>query len=159
MGIVAPILKKILLIRQNSSKKTFFAGDFTHFMSKSIQIWDHLFPLVFPTDWENLKILDIRLREMGATKRLNGVNKKRIFFLTFFAAVILDHFWAKFFKSEIIFFHYFSPRDSESLKILNIWLQEVWAKRRLSSTSKVNKWKKKKKQKEKKFRRGNFRPF
>ena len=45
-------------------------------MSKSIQIWDHFFSLVFPKDSENLKSLDIGLREVGATRRLNEVNKE-----------------------------------------------------------------------------------
>ena len=53
----------------------FSRGDFTPFMRKSIQIWDHFFSLVLPEDLENLKSLDIGLREVGATRRLNGVTK------------------------------------------------------------------------------------
>ena len=77
MRIVAPIhTKKILLVRQNSQKKLFFwRGNFTHFLSKSFQIWDYLFPLLFPNDPENLTSLDIRLYEVGAKRRLNGVKK------------------------------------------------------------------------------------
>ena len=36
---------------------------------------DHFFPLLFPKDSESLKILDIRLREVGAKRRLNGTSK------------------------------------------------------------------------------------
>ena len=41
-------------------------------------------------------------------------------------------------KSETTSFHYFSPKDSEYLKILDIRLREVGAKTRLNGTSKVN---------------------
>ena len=50
-------------------------GDFTPFMSKSFQIWDHFFPLLFPEDSENLKSLGIGLREVGAKRPLNRVRK------------------------------------------------------------------------------------
>ena len=45
-------------------------------------------------------------------------------------------------KNVHIWDHFFTllfPKDSESLKILDIWLREVGAKRRLNCTSKVNK--------------------
>ena len=38
-------------------------------------MWDHFFPLLFPKDSESLKILDIRLREVGAKRPLNGTSK------------------------------------------------------------------------------------
>ena len=40
-------------------------GDFTLFMSKSFQISDHFFPLLFPKDSESLQILDLWLCEVG----------------------------------------------------------------------------------------------
>ena len=46
---------------------------------------------------------------------------------TFFYVVHIDHFFLLRF-----------PKDSESLKTLDLWLQEVGAKRRLNGTSKVN---------------------
>ena len=49
------------------------------------------------------------------------------------------HIQTKIFKSETTSFHYFSPKDSESLHILDIRLQEVGAKRHLNGTPKVNK--------------------
>ena len=55
-----------------------------------------------------------------------------------FCAAILDNFQTKMFKSETTSFHYFFPKDSEALKILDIRLREVGAKRRLNGTSKVN---------------------
>ena len=36
---------------------------------------DHFFPLVFPKNSESLKILDIRLWEVGAKRPLNGTSK------------------------------------------------------------------------------------
>ena len=36
---------------------------------------NHFFPLLFPKDSEYLKFLDIALREVGAKRPLNGVNK------------------------------------------------------------------------------------
>ena len=41
------------------------------------------------------------------------------------------------FKSETTSLHYFSPKYSKSLKILDIWLWVVGAKRRLNGISKV----------------------
>ena len=58
---------------KKSEKNFFCCGAFTPFMSKSFQIWDHFFPLLFPKDSENLKSLDIWLREVGAKRPLNGV--------------------------------------------------------------------------------------
>ena len=43
----------------------FCYGDCTPFMSKSCQMWDHFFPLLFPKDSKNQKFLDIRLQEVG----------------------------------------------------------------------------------------------
>ena len=36
---------------------------------------DHFFPLLFSKDSESLKILDIRFRELGAKRPLNGTSK------------------------------------------------------------------------------------
>ena len=44
-------------------------------MSKSFQLWDHLFPLLLPKDSKYLKSLGIGLREVGAKRPLNGVRK------------------------------------------------------------------------------------
>ena len=76
--------KKILLIRQNSPKNTIFLHcNFTPFMRKSLQIWDHLFLLLFPKDSENLKSLVIGLWELGAKRCLNGENKWKKIFIFF----------------------------------------------------------------------------
>ena len=50
-------------------------GDFTPFISQSFQMWDHFFPLLFPKDVESLKVVDIRLQEVGAKRRWNGTSK------------------------------------------------------------------------------------
>ena len=63
-------------VRKNQPKNYFFLrGDLKQFSSKNVQIWDHLFPLLFTKDSEYLKILDIRLREVGAKRHLNGTSK------------------------------------------------------------------------------------
>ena len=33
-----------------AKKKCFFSNDFTPFISKNFQMWDHFFPLLFPKD-------------------------------------------------------------------------------------------------------------
>ena len=43
-------------------------GDFTPFISKIFQMWDHFFPLLFPNYLEYLKIWDIHLLEVGAKR-------------------------------------------------------------------------------------------
>ena len=49
--------------------QTFFLrGDSRQISNKHVQIWDHFFPLLFPKDSESLKILDIRLQEVGGKK-------------------------------------------------------------------------------------------
>ena len=65
--------KKILLVRQKTN--IFGGGHFTPFISKSFQILDHFFPILFPKDSENLTSLDIGLWEVGSKRHLNGVNK------------------------------------------------------------------------------------
>ena len=61
--------------RQNLPQNNFLHGNFTPFFSKSFQIGP-LLPLLFPKDSESLKILDIRLWEVGRAKRcLNGISK------------------------------------------------------------------------------------
>ena len=64
-------------VRQNQhTKKNFFLrGDFRQFSNKNVHIWDYFFPLLFPKDSESLKILDIRLWEVGPKRRLNGTSK------------------------------------------------------------------------------------
>ena len=58
--------KKILLHKENSPTVKhiffffffFFCVDFKTFISLSFQLWDHLFWLVFPKDFESLKIIE-----------------------------------------------------------------------------------------------------
>ena len=56
-------------------KKLFFARRFKTIFKQKFQMFDHFFPLLFPKDSESLKILDIRLREVGAKRPLNGTSK------------------------------------------------------------------------------------
>ena len=59
-----------MFCKAKSAKKTFFcAAILDHF-----QMLDHFFPLLFPKDSESLKIFDIRLREVGAKRPLNGTS-------------------------------------------------------------------------------------
>ena len=108
-------------------------------MSESFQIWDHFLPLLFPKDSENLKSLDIGLREVGAKRRLNGVNKWKKSVKNFFRRGDFTPFMSKSFQIWDHFFPLLFPKDSENLKSLDIGLWEVGAKRRLNG---VNKWKK-----------------
>ena len=63
-------------VRQNQQKnKLFLRVDFRPLANKNVQMWDNFFPLLFPKDSESLKILDIRLREVGAKRPLNGTSK------------------------------------------------------------------------------------
>ena len=50
-------------------------GDFRPLFKKNVKMLDHFFPLLFPKDFESLKILDIRLWEVGAKRPLNGTSK------------------------------------------------------------------------------------
>ena len=88
--------KKTLLSTSKSAQKpTFFWAATLHpLLVKVFLIWDHFFPLLFPKDSKNLKILDIGLREVGTKRRLNRVNKqkKSVKKQPFFAAAILDNF-------------------------------------------------------------------
>ena len=64
------------IVKKVREKKNYFLrGDFRQFSYKNVHIWDHFFPLLFPKDSEFLKILDIRLREVGAKRPLNGTSK------------------------------------------------------------------------------------
>ena len=56
-------------------KEFFCRGECTPFMSKSFQIQDHFFTLLFPNDSKYLKSLDIGLLELGEKRQLNGVKK------------------------------------------------------------------------------------
>ena len=63
-------------MKKNLWKKTFFCrGDFRPFLSKNVQIWDPFFPLLFPKYFKSLNILDIRLWEVGAKRRLSSTSK------------------------------------------------------------------------------------
>ena len=95
-------------------------------MRKSFQIWDHFFPLLFSKNSENLKSFDIGLWEEDAKRPLNLVRntntkkillskaiypKNKIFLHGDFPPLLV-----KILKSETTSFHYFSPKDSESLE-------------------------------------------
>ena len=55
-----------------------------------------------------------------------------------FIAAILHPLLEKGFKSEITSLHFFSPKDSKSLKTFDIQPREVGAKKSLNGTSEVN---------------------
>ena len=128
-------------VRQNQQqKKNFYLrSDFRPLPNKNVQMLDHFFSLFFPKDSESLKLLDIRLREVGAKRPVNGTSKlKKSEKKKKNCAAILDNFQTKMFISETTSFHYFSPRIPNLKKILDIRLREVGAKRPLNGTSKVN---------------------
>ena len=69
------------------------------FSNKNVHIWDLFFPLLFPKDSESVKILDIRLREVGAkwplkktenrrrSKKSEKSGEKKLFFVTRFSTI------------------------------------------------------------------------
>ena len=62
--------KKILLSKAKfAQKQTFFGATISHLLLY------HFFPLLFPKDSKSLKILDIRLQEVGAKRCLSGTSK------------------------------------------------------------------------------------
>ena len=60
---------------QNQQKKTFFARRFLIFFKQKCSNMRPLLSITFPKDSESLKIFDIRLREVGAKRPLNGTSK------------------------------------------------------------------------------------
>ena len=78
-----------MFCKAKSAKKNFFLrDDFRPLPNKNVQMLDHFFPLLFPKDFESLKIVDIRLREVGAKRPISGtskVKKSERFFFFFFA--------------------------------------------------------------------------
>ena len=61
--------KKIVLCKAIfTQKQKKWRSYFTPFISKSFQIWDYFFPLLFPKGSESLKFVDIRLWEVGTKK-------------------------------------------------------------------------------------------
>ena len=120
-------------------------GNFRQFSNKNVHIWDPFFPLLFPKDSESLKILDIRLREVGAKRPLkkteNWRRSKKSEWSGEKKTFLWRNFWQFSNKNVHIWDHFFLllfPKDSESVKILDIQLREVGAKRPLNGTSKVN---------------------
>ena len=64
--------------KEESAKKNFFLrGDFRPLPNKNVQMLDHFFPLLFPQDSASLKILDIRLQEVGAKRPLKKTNNRK----------------------------------------------------------------------------------
>ena len=79
-------------ISKTKNKKK-LRDNFRPLPNKNVQMLDHFFPLLFPKDSESLKILDIRLREVGAKRPLNGASKvkkvreKKLFFARRFSTI------------------------------------------------------------------------
>ena len=53
---------------KSALKKINLRSDFRPLPNKNVKMLDHFFPLLFPKDSESLKILDIRLWEVGGKK-------------------------------------------------------------------------------------------
>ena len=113
-------------------------GDFTPFMSKSFQIWDPFYPLLFPKDSKDLIILDIGLWEVGGKKMFKlriQMKKKTLQNLCSFLCGFKP-FLSKNVQIWDHFFSLFSPKDFKYLKSLDIWLREVGTKRLLKGERK-----------------------
>ena len=92
-------------------------------------MWDRFFLLLFPNDSGNLKLLDIGLQEVGGKKRLNRVKKLKKSVKNFFGRGNFTPFLRKSFQIWDLFFPLLFPKDSESLKMLDIRLWEVGGKK------------------------------
>ena len=138
--------------KSEREKKKNLRGDFRQFSTKNVHIWDHVFPLLFRKDSGSLKILDIRLQEVGAKRPVkkteNWRRPKKVKKKTFFLRGDFRQFWNKNVHIWDHFFPLLFPKDSESLKILDIRLREVRAKRPLKKTKN---WRRPKKVKKKTF--------
>ena len=137
MGAKRP-LKGTSKVKNEREKNFFLRGNFRQFSNKNVPIWDHFFPFLFPKDSESLKILDIRLRKVGAKRQLkktkNRRRPKKVKKKTF---LLLGDFRQFSNKNVHIWDHFFPllfPKDSEPLKILDIPLWEVGGKRQLKKT-------------------------
>ena len=92
MRIVAPMPQESGQ-RQNQKKNNFFLrGDFRPLPNKNVQMLDHFFHLLFSKDSKSLKILDIRLWEVGSKRPLNSTSKvkkrrKKLFFARRFQTI------------------------------------------------------------------------
>ena len=95
-------VKRYLKSEKKWRKKLFLGGNIRQFSNQNVHIWDHFFPLLFPKDSESLKILYIRLREVGAKRPLKKTEKSEE--KNFFCAAILDNFQTKMLISETTFF-------------------------------------------------------
>ena len=62
---------------KNNNNIFLLFGDFRPFPIKKVQIWDHFFPLLLTKDSESLKILDIRLQEVGGKKTFKRYLKSK----------------------------------------------------------------------------------
>ena len=123
--------------------KIFFRrSDFPSFMSKSFQILDHVFPLLFPKDSVSLIFFKHWTFASGdkntvkkSEKHQNQKNpapakftRKQIMFCAAILHPLLD------FMRPLLPNNF--PKDSESLKFLDIQLREVGGEGHLNGTSK-----------------------
>ena len=127
--------------RRKKSVKTFFCrGNFRPFLSNNVHIWDHFF--LFPQEFRISKFFGHLTFGSGGKRLLSITSKVNKFLKTpyFFCCCRgnLRQFLSKKFK---IWDHSFSllfPKNSESLKSVDIRLWDVGANRRLNGTSKIN---------------------
>ena len=119
----------------NEKKINFFC---TLFFSKSFQIWDHYYPLLFPQYSKNLKRFHIGHQEVGAKlplKVVRNTNTKKscsvICPKNIFLRGDLTPFIRKSFQIWDHFLVLLFPKDSKSLKTLDIQLWEVGGKNML----------------------------
>ena len=71
-----PVLPRKIRQKSEEEKTFFYAAILDHFPKKNVQFWDHFFPELFPKDSESLKILDIRLWEVGANIYISAYMRK-----------------------------------------------------------------------------------
>ena len=114
-------MRIVLPIPKNPASKAKFAKKISYFVRLYNTLYEQKFSnlrpflaITFPQGFRIFEKFGHWTLKQGASRRSSGVNNWKNTLKTFFAAAILLPLWAKVFKSDIIFFHYFSPR------ILNI---------------------------------------
>ena len=125
---VAPI-KKNPASKAKFTKKLFLCGNFTPFMSKSFQIWDHFFSLHFLKDSKNPKSMDIWFRKWGQKIVLTEWTNEKKSVKNFFCRGNFTPLMSTSFQIWDFFFPLLSPKDSKNIKSLDTGPREVGAKK------------------------------
>ena len=131
--------QKILLVRQNSSKnKLFFVRPFFTLYEQKCSNLRPLLSITFPKKFRKSKKFGHWTSGSKGKKTFKRSEQMKKSVKNFFCTGNYRPFLSKNVQIWDHFFPLLLPKDSESLKILHIWLGKMGAKIRLNGTSKVN---------------------